>query len=124
MSVVDFSSAKPQFINELYQRTIAQGKNLTVAKLVVRKGATTRAHRHKHEEVIIILKGKWKFQLAGGEVVLGANQVLNIYPGMEHSSEVLEDVVAIDVCTPTREDWISQEDRVLHTDGDQFLWAV
>jgi hypothetical protein len=37
---------------------------------------------------------------------------------MEHSSEVEEDVVAIDVCTTTREDWIRQKDRMLHTDED------
>ena len=124
MSVVDFNAAKPQYVSELYRRTIAQGQNLTVAKLEVRKGATTQSHRHQNEEVIVVLKGKWKFHLPTGEIVLGPNQVLTISPGLEHSSEVLDDVVAIDVCTPTREDWIAQEDRILHTDGDQFLWAV
>jgi hypothetical protein len=50
--------------------------------------------------------------------------MLTITPGVEHSSEVLEDVVAIDVCSPTREDWLSGADRTLHDDSDQCLWGV
>ena len=30
----------------------------------------------------------------------------------------------IDICAPTRPDWISGEDRPLHYDPDQSLWAV
>jgi hypothetical protein len=49
--------------------------------------------------------------------------MLRIPPGMEHGSEVLEDVVAIDVCSPARMDWLTGEDRSLHYD-EQYLWAV
>ena len=124
MTVFDLNTMQPQAINELYSRTIATGQNLSVARLQVRKGATTQTHKHKHEEVIVLLQGAWTFHFPTGAVTLRPNQVLTIAPGVEHSSEVLEDVVAIDVCTPTREDWINQDDRTLHTDGDQFLWAV
>lgn len=124
MNVYDLNRMQPQSVNELYKRTIAQGEKVSVAKLVVRKGATTRRHRHPHEEVIVVLQGSWMFHLPEGDVTLRPNQVLTIAPGVEHASEVLEDVVALDICTPTREDWIKQEDLELHTDGDQFLWAV
>jgi quercetin dioxygenase-like cupin family protein len=124
MKVFDLNSIQPQAVNELYQRTIAQGEKLTVARLVVRKGATTRTHKHPHEEVVVVLQGKWAFHLPDSDVTLQPNQVLTIPPGVEHSSEVLEDVVALDICTPVREDWIRQEDNWVHTDGDQFLWAV
>ena len=73
---------------------------------------------------MIVLKGAWRFYLPTGEVTLRANQMLAIPPGTEHSSEVLEDTVAIDICTPTRVDWSSGEDRFLHHDPDQLLWAV
>jgi quercetin dioxygenase-like cupin family protein len=74
---------------------------------------------------VIVLTGKWRFHLANGEeVTLGPNQMLSIPPGTEHSSEVLEDTVAIDICTPTRLDWITGEDRFLHRHPDELLWAV
>jgi len=59
-----------------------------------------------------------------GAVMLRPNQILTITPGLEHSCEVLEDVVAIDVCRPAREDWLSGADRTLHYDPDQSLWGV
>ena len=124
MQVFDLNAMQPQTVSELYQRTLAQGKNLSVARLSVRKGAITQRHSHKQEEVIVLLQGAWTFHFSNRDVTLHPNQVLAIAPGIEHSSEVLEDVVAIDVCTPTREDWIRQEDLDLHTDEDQFLWAV
>jgi dTDP-4-dehydrorhamnose 3,5-epimerase-like enzyme len=57
-------------------------------------------------------------------VTLEANQMLRIPPGAVHGSEVLEDVVAIDVCSPARADWVHGEDRSLHYDPEQYLWAV
>ena len=124
MKVFDLDKIPPQSINGVYQRTLAHGQNLSVARLSVRKGAVTAPHKHEQEEIILILQGAWKFHLPTGDIILRANQVLTISPGTEHSSEVLEDVIAIDVCTPTREDWATQRDTTLHSDGDQFLWAV
>ena len=45
MTVFDLNKIQPQDINELYTRTIAQGQNLSVARLQVRKGATTQTHK-------------------------------------------------------------------------------
>ncbi len=122
--VYDWNVQKPEAVTELYRRSIVQGENVTVARLEVAKGATTRAHQHEQEEIIILLKGAWLFHFSTGDLTLYPNQMLTIAPGAEHSSEVLEDVVAIDVCTPKRQDWIHGEDRALHYDPDQELWAV
>jgi quercetin dioxygenase-like cupin family protein len=124
VQVYDWDKQKPEPVTELYKRTIAQAQSMSVARLEVKKGATTRLHRHKQEEVIILLRGAWRFHLPTGDITLLPNQMLTIAPGTEHSSEVLEDVVAIDVCAPTREDWINGDDRPLHYDPDQELWAV
>jgi len=124
MQIHDWNKATPEPITELYKRSTAQSQNMSVARLEVKKGASTRLHCHKQEEVIIVLKGAWLFHLPTGDVTLRPNQVLTIAPGMEHSSEVLDDVVAIDVCTPKREDWITGDDRKLHYDPDEELWAV
>ena len=120
MQLYDWNKAKPEPITDLYKRSSTQSKNLSVARVEVRKGDTTRLHRHQHEEVIILLQGEWLFHLPSGDVTLLPNQMLTIEAGVEHSSEVLEDVVAIQVCTPS----ISGEDRDLHYDPYQYLWAV
>ncbi len=52
------------------------------------------------------------------------NQTLLIPPGIEHSSEAIEDTVALDICAPARMDWLTGDDQLLHQDPEQFLWAV
>ena len=124
MGVYDWNNVIPEEISELYNRKVARGENITVAMVEVKQRAITRPHSHSSEEVILVLTGAWKFCLPEGEVVLRANQMLHIPPGVEHSSEVLEDTTAFDICSSRRVDWITGEDRFLHSDPDDCLWAV
>jgi quercetin dioxygenase-like cupin family protein len=124
MGFYDWDSMTAEEITGLYLRKVAIGENITVAKVEVKEGAVTNSHSHENEEVILVLEGSWRFHLPSGPVTLSANQMLNIPPGVEHSSEALEDTVALDICAPARPDWLSGEDRRLHTDPDQSLWAV
>jgi quercetin dioxygenase-like cupin family protein len=124
MGFYDWDKMKPESISELYTRKVALGENIVVARVEVMQWAVTQPHTHESEEVIIVLKGAWRFHLPTGDVTLRENQMLSIPPGVEHSSEVLEDTVALDICTPTRLDWITGEDQLLHHDPDEFLWAV
>lgn len=124
MGFYDWDSMTAEEITGLYLRKVAIGENITVAKVEVKEGAITISHSHENEEVILVLEGSWRFHLPSGPVTLSANQMLNIPPGVEHSSEALEDTVALDICAPARPDWLTGEDRRLHTDPDQSLWAV
>jgi mannose-6-phosphate isomerase-like protein (cupin superfamily) len=124
MPVYDFNTLQPEHVTSQYHRKIVQGENLSVARLEAAKGSTTRSHKHRYEEMIFLLQGSWRFRLPTGEVILKPNQMLTIPAGTEHSSEVLEDVVAIDVCSPAREDWVYGEDRGLRYDPEQSLWGV
>ena len=124
MQLYDWDQIKSDQLTPLYSRKVAHAGNVTVARLQAKTGAATRMHAHQHEEVIVVLEGKWRFILPTGDVILEANQMLKIPAGMQHASEVLEDAVAIDVCSTTRADWLNGDDRTLHYDPEQYLWAV
>jgi quercetin dioxygenase-like cupin family protein len=124
MGFYDWNNLRPDEITELYKRKVALGESITVARVEVLQGAVTQAHVHQHEEIIMVLKGAWKFILPTEEVTIRDNQMLAIPPGVEHSSEVLEDTSALDICPALRFDWVSGEDRELHRDPDERLWAV
>jgi quercetin dioxygenase-like cupin family protein len=124
MGFYDWERMKPEEVTDLYLRKVVAGQSIVVARVEVKEGAVTLPHNHESEEVIMVLSGVWRFQLPDREVTLSANQMLCIPPGVEHSSEALEDTVALDICAPTRPDWISGADRPLHYDPDQSLWAV
>jgi len=80
MHVYDWNLMQPEAVTELYRRTVAQGEKMSVARLEVAKGSSTRAHRHENEEVIILLKGCWHFHFNTGDVMLRPNQMLTITP--------------------------------------------
>jgi len=122
MCFYDLDRMEPEEITPAYLRKVAMGENITVARVEVNRGAITQPHRHANEEVIVVLKGTWCFRLPQGEVMVGSNQMLVIPPGVEHSSEALEDTLALDICVGARSDWVRGEDQPLH--NDQFLWAV
>lgn len=124
MCFYDWNSIEPSAVNAAYLRKVAAGRNVTVARIEVNRGSVTQSHRHVNEEVIVVLEGAWRFSLPDGEVTVTKDQMLLIPPGVEHSSEALEDTIALDICAPARNDWMSDEDRSLHEDPDQFLWAV
>ncbi len=124
MCFYDWNNMEPSEVNAAYLRKVATGENVTVAQVEVNQGSITQTHHHTNEEVIVVLKGAWLFRLPSGEVTVTTNQVLMIPPGVEHSSEALEDTIALDIRAPGRNDWITGEDQFLHHDPDQSLWAV
>ncbi|MCU1289519.1 MAG: cupin 2 protein [Acidobacteria bacterium] len=124
MNFYDLNKLENDEVNTSYLRKAVYGESLSVAKVEVKKGETTQPHSHDTEEVIFVLKGSWLFHLPDGDVTLTENQMLCIPPDIEHSSEVLEDTIAIDICSKHRPDWRSGQDKSLHTNTEQFLWAV
>ena len=124
MKLVDLNGLESDEVSSSYFRKMAHGDSLTVAKVEVHVGEITETHSHESEEVIFVLKGAWLFRLPDGDVTVRANQMLFIPPGVEHSSEVLEDVIAIDICSKARPDWQSGVDKSLHSNPGQFLWGV
>lgn len=124
MGLYDWDSMKAEEITDLYRRKVAIGESITVARVEVKQGSITHQHSHENEEMILVLKGSWRFNLPIGDITLNENQMLRIPRGVEHSSEALEDTVALDICAPARFDWVSGADRSLHYDPDQSLWAV
>ena len=124
MGLYDWDRMKAEEITDLYERKVAIGENFTVARVEVKEGSVTQPHSHENEEVILVLKGSWRFHLPGGDVTVAPNQMLRIAPEIEHSSEALEDTVALDICVPGRPDWLNGADHSLHYDPDQSLWAV
>lgn len=124
MKFYDLNEIETDEVSSSYLRKAVYGDTLAVAKLEVQKGETTQEHSHDTEEMIYVLHGAWLFHLPDGDVILRDNQMLCIPAGVAHSAEVLEDTVAVDICSKNRPDWRSGKDRVLHSNPEQFLWAV
>jgi quercetin dioxygenase-like cupin family protein len=51
--------------------------------------------------------------MEGKETIVGPNEMVYIPPDTVHSAEAVEDLVAYDIFSPPREDWIKGEDAYL-----------
>lgn len=102
-------------VNDRFTRKLAWDGGLMISWMNCKKGCVVPAHSHDNEQLTFVISGSWRFEIDGKIVIVGPNEMLYIPPNMVHAAEALEDVVAYDVFSPPREDWIKGEDFYLRT---------
>jgi quercetin dioxygenase-like cupin family protein len=100
-------------LNPLLQRQFVVGRDIMVARVLMKKGCIIPLHSHYNEQFTYILEGALKFWVDGREIVVNAGEVLTIPPHMPHKAEALLDTVDLDVFNPPRADWINKTDQYL-----------
>ncbi len=94
-------------------RQVVHGEKITMARLVLKKGAVVPTHSHHNEQISTMLEGSLRFHIGDEEILLGEGESVVIPPHVPHSVEALEDCVALDVFAPLRDDWIRGDDAYL-----------
>jgi len=100
-------------LNPLMQRQFVVGRDIMVARVLMKKGCVVPLHSHYNEQFSYILEGALKFWIDGKEIVVNAGEVLTIPPHMPHKAEAMMDTVDLDVFNPPRADWINKTDQYL-----------
>ena len=100
-------------LNPLVTRQMIHSETMTIARIVLRKGAAVPEHSHANEQISTVESGSAKFVLAGVATIVRAGETMHIPALVPHSVEALEDSVAVDVFSPRREDWIRGDDAYL-----------
>jgi len=113
MDHYNWSLIPEEKMNPLVTRQAIHTPHMTIARLRMAKGALVPVHRHVNEQMTLLQSGALRFVIAGEEVVVRGGEALRIPPDAPHSAEALEDSVATDVFTPSREDWIRGDDAYL-----------
>jgi quercetin dioxygenase-like cupin family protein len=110
---VPWSSVEVEALNPLLGRQLVVGRNVMLARVLLKKGCIVPEHSHPNEQVTYILEGALKFWIDGKIIVVHAGEVLTIPPNMPHKAEALEDTVDLDIFHPPRADWMSGADAYL-----------
>ncbi|MEM3563245.1 MAG: cupin domain-containing protein [Candidatus Jordarchaeaceae archaeon] len=87
------------------RKTLAIGEKMLLAEFTFRKGAIVPSHTHPHEQVGYVVKGKVNLRIGEQKYLLGAGDSYYIKPNVDHSAELIEESVIIDVFCPPREDY-------------------
>jgi quercetin dioxygenase-like cupin family protein len=100
-------------MNPLISRQVIHAGTMTIARLVLKKGAVVPLHAHVNEQISTIDSGSLRFEVDGREIVVKAGESLVIPPNVPHMAEAHEDCTATDVFSPVREDWVRGDDAYL-----------
>lgn len=110
---IAWNSVPVEELNSLLGRHFVIGKNVMLARVLLKKGCIVPEHSHPNEQVTYILAGALKFWIAGKIIVVNAGEVLTIPPNLPHKAEALEDTVDLDIFNPPRADWMNKTDAYL-----------
>jgi quercetin dioxygenase-like cupin family protein len=113
LKYIPWHTVELEDLNPLLKRQFVVGRDIMVARVLMKKGCIVPLHSHHNEQVTYILEGALKFWVDGKEIVVHAGEVLTIPPHMPHRAEAMVDTVDLDVFNPPRADWINKTDQYL-----------
>jgi quercetin dioxygenase-like cupin family protein len=113
MKHINWDQIPAEHLNDSFVRRIAWDGKVMIGRTDVQKGYVVPLHKHPNEQVTWVMSGKWRFRLEGKTVDVGPNEMIFIPANVEHTAEALETLVAYDIFTPPREDWLTGADSYL-----------
>ena len=94
-------------VTDKISRRLAAGERGMVVWWSMKAGAHAAAHKHPHEQIFWMLKGKMEFRLGNERKVCGPGDIAVIPGGIEHEAWFPEDTEVIDIFSPPREDFLA-----------------
>jgi quercetin dioxygenase-like cupin family protein len=101
----DLSNYKKAFDGVTY-KTLAYGDKTSLGEFRLEGGCKIPNHNHPHEQTGYMISGRMTFTIDGEGHNAEAGSSWNIPGNVEHSVEVHEDSVVIEVFSPVREDYL------------------
>ena len=107
--VTDWDSIPVERISEGIDRQMIVGQNIMICRLRFDSFVVTPVHRHPHEQMTFVMRGKVKFTLDTKERIVSAGDVLHFPSDHWHGATMLdEEVILIDIFSPIREDFLKK----------------
>lgn len=87
-------------------KTLAHGEKTLLAEFRLAAGGQLPRHSHPHEQTGYLVSGRIRLTIGETTHEAGPGDSWSIPGDTEHSAEVLEDTVAVEVFAPVREDYL------------------
>ncbi|HEX6465038.1 MAG TPA: cupin domain-containing protein, partial [Vicinamibacterales bacterium] len=93
-------------------RQMFTGERLMICRLSFAPGVVTSLHRHPHEQVTLVERGRVRFRVAGADREASAGDVLFFPSGIEHGATILDEpAVLVDIFSPPRLDFLPAREK-------------
>jgi quercetin dioxygenase-like cupin family protein len=87
------------------RRMLSCGNNIQIIEFFLPKGVKFPLHKHPHEQIGFIEKGRMRIRIADEVRDLHEGDGYCVPPDTEHATEALEDCIDIDVFSPIRQEY-------------------
>jgi quercetin dioxygenase-like cupin family protein len=91
-------------------KTLVYGEKTLLAELRLKKGSLLPAHSHPYEQTGYMMEGKLKLKIAEETFEVSPGDSWSIPSNAEHSADILEDTVVVEIFSPVREDYLPHND--------------
>jgi quercetin dioxygenase-like cupin family protein len=86
------------------RRLLAHGGKLMAVEFRFEKGAIVALHQHPHEQIGMVLSGRFEFKEGESTTVLGQGDSYYVAPNVVHGVVAMEAGTLLDIFTPQRHD--------------------
>lgn len=93
-------------ISGIDQKPLAYGDKTLLVEFHLKKSAVVPVHSHPNEQTGYLISGRMVFLVEGNRYDTKPGDSWCIPANVEHSAEVIEDSVAVEVFSPVREDYL------------------
>jgi quercetin dioxygenase-like cupin family protein len=105
--VTNYNSAKTSKpVYGVTRRILAHSDNLMLTEHTLEKSAVLPDHSHVHEQLVYVLKGEISLELGGEKLNLVTGDSIVIPPNVKHKVIALTKTVALDIFSPSRQDYL------------------
>lgn len=104
--IVRKESTRPvEMFPGIVRRTLAYGDRGMLVETTLTKGADMPEHKHPHEQITYVLRGKLELVIDGEPVILTSGDSVLVPGNVPHSGVAHEETVVLDTFAPPREDY-------------------
>ena len=96
-------------ITDTISRRMLVGDKEMVVWWSMKAGTHAAAHKHPHEQIFWMIKGKMEFRLGNEKKTCGPGDLAVIPGGVEHEAWFPEDAEVVDIFAPPREDFLTKD---------------
>ncbi len=100
------ASVPEERINDKIVRKVVSGEQGMLVWWNIKAGAHAAAHKHPHEQIVWMLKGRMDFRIGDERRAMGPGDIAVIPGGVEHEGSFPEDTEVVDLFAPPREDFL------------------
>jgi quercetin dioxygenase-like cupin family protein len=91
-------------------RQMVHGERVMVCRLTLAPHITTEAHRHEHEQITMVERGRVRFLVESEERLCASGDLIVLPRGTWHGCTVLdEEAVLVDIFSPIREEFFEAD---------------